>query len=218
MPAIDLHGYDFIPKEFLPPGKDEYWLRDSLYPAPKAWRALRAEEIAELERRANYCRDWSRVLVRDPFDPGLVRGCSFYGLVRLGALRDRLLRHHDFQAPAGIRNSAIVSCDIGDDVSIQDCALISHYVIGDLCILSRVDEMQATNHAKFGNGALKDGEDEEVRVTIDVMNEAGGRAILPFDEMLPADAFLWAAYRDDEKLVAALARITQERYGGKRGA
>jgi hypothetical protein len=77
--------------------------------------------------------------------------------------------------------------------------------------------MQTTNHAKFGNGAIKDGEEENVRVWIDVMNEAGGRSILPFDDMIAADAFLWAAYRDDTQLVEKLKDITQERYGGVRG-
>jgi carbonic anhydrase/acetyltransferase-like protein (isoleucine patch superfamily) len=50
------------------------------------------------------------------------------------------------------------------------------------------------------------------------MNEAGGRSILPFRDMLPADAFLWAAFRDDTELTDRLTRITQERYGGHRGS
>jgi len=210
------YGFDFIPNEFLPPGKDEYWLRNSQQEA-KPWRSLNPGEIETLVGNGNYCADWNRFLVADPFDPGLIRNSNFYGLVRLGAIRNRLLKHHDFCVPSGIRNSTIISCDIGDDVAVQDCAYISHYIIGNGCILSRVDEMQATNHAKFGNGAIKDGEDENVRVWIDVMNEAGGRSILPFDSMIAADAFLWAAYRDDTPLVEKLKDITQESYGGLRG-
>jgi hypothetical protein len=45
------------------------------------------------------------------------------------------------------------------------------------------------------------------------MNEAGGRSILAFPEMICADAFLWACYRDDEKLTNALTNITQESAG-----
>jgi hypothetical protein len=77
--------------------------------------------------------------------------------------------------------------------------------------------MQTTNHAKFGNGILKEGETEEVRIWIDVMNEAGGRSILPFAEMLPADAFLWACYRDDRELTEKLSEITQKTYETHRG-
>jgi NDP-sugar pyrophosphorylase family protein len=236
----DTYGYNFIPAEYLPPGKDEYWQRNrqqaglpagsSHSPAGEAapernkgpdenrWRNLRAHEIEILAKNENYCSNWNNFLVTDPFEPALIRNSNFYGLIRLGALRDILLKHHDFCVPAGIRNSTIISCDIGNDFAVQDCAYISHYIIGDSCILSRIDEMQTTNHAKFGNGVLKEGEEEDVRVWIDVMNEAGGRSILPFQDMIPADAFLWAAYRDDTGLTERLAAITQEVYGGKRGA
>jgi len=212
-----MYGFGFVPAEFLPEGEDEYWLRNRAG-RRKDWRALSSDEIGILVRHGNYCWDWSNLLVCDPFDPSLIRGSTFHGMVRLGALRHAVIKFHDFCVPAGIRNSTIVACDIGDDVSIQDCAYVSHYVIGDGCILSRVDELAATNHSKFGNGALMHGEDEDVRVKIEVMNEAGGRAILPFEEMIPADAFLWAGFRDDVALTDALVWITQERHGGWRGA
>jgi hypothetical protein len=212
----DRYGYDFIPPEYLPPGKDEYWLRNE-QSSLQSWRRLKSHEIEILVKNENYCSSWDNFLVSDPFDPALIRNSNFYGLIRLGAVRDVLLQHHDFRIPAGIRGSTIISCDIGDDAAIQDCAYISHYIIGSRVILSRIDEMQTTNHAKFGNGVLRDGEDEEVRVWIDVMNEAGGRSILPFTDMIPADAYLWACYRDDTALTAALTRITQETWGGRRG-
>ncbi|MDR0312329.1 MAG: DUF4954 family protein, partial [Treponema sp.] len=156
------YGYDFIPPEFLPSGKDEYWRRneqiDALAPENKKnRRALTSAEIEILERNGNTCSNWNNFLVGDPFDPSLIRNSAFYGLVRLGALSPVLLKHHDFCVPAGIRNSTIISCDIGGDTAIQDCAYISHYIIGGGCILSCINEMQTTNHAKFGNGVLKDG-------------------------------------------------------------
>jgi hypothetical protein len=213
------YGYDFIPAEYLPPGKDEYWLRNrQVIASSRSWRRLKSVEIEILVKNDNACSNWDDFLVSDPFDPNLIRNSNFYGLVRIGALRDVVLQHHDFRVGAGIRNSTIISCDIGDDCSIQDCTYMSHYILGDAVILSRIDEMQTTNHAKFGNGIIKDGEGEDVRVWIDVMNEAGGRSILPFEDMICADAYLWAAYRDDAALVARLAEITQKRYGGERGA
>ena len=217
---FERYGYDFIPGEFLPPGKDEYWLRNEqqvTLHGDKTWRALSPAEIETLLHNGNRCPDWSHVLVSDPFDPSLIHHTYFYGLVRIGALEKNLIKFHDFCIPSGIRNSTIISCDIGDNAAIQDCAYISHYIIGDGCILFCIDEMQTTNHAKFGCGAIKDGEDEKVRVWIDVMNEAGGRSILPFDGMISADAFLWAAYRDDTPLTDKLKQITQERCGSARG-
>ncbi|MDR1429828.1 MAG: DUF4954 family protein, partial [Spirochaetaceae bacterium] len=209
-------GYGFIPPEFLPQGKDEFYLRNEEAP-PRPWRALSAGEKKVLLENGNYAPDWDDFLVSDPFDPGLIHNSGFYGLVRLGPLTNTVIRHHDFALPSGIRNSMIVSSDIGSDCAIYDCPYLSHYIIGDRVILSRIDEMQTTNHAKFGNGVLASGESEDVRVWIDVMNEAGGRSVLPFDGMISADAFLWAAFRDDRTLTEALKDLTQKQYGVKRG-
>ena len=213
----DRYGYDFISDVFLPEGKDEYWLRNT-QSSGRVWRQLRPDEIEALQRNGNYCSNWGNFLVSDVFDPALIRNSNFYGLVRLGTVRNIILKYHDLCAPVGIRNSTIISCDIGDDVAVQDCPFISHYIINDGCILSCIDELQTTNHSKFGNGVLKDGEDESVRIWIGVMNEAGGRSILPFEDMIAADAFLWAAYRDDTGLTERLKHITQKRYGGRRGS
>jgi hypothetical protein len=195
---------------------DEYWLRNR-QSGSRPWRKLRAAEREALLKNNNYCAGWDTFLVCDPFDPALISNSRFYGLVRMGELRHTLLAHHDFRIPAGIRNSTIISCDIGRDTAIQDCPCISHYIIGDRVILSRIDEMQTTNHAKFGNGVVKEGETEDVRIWIDVMNEAGGRSILPFAGMIPADAFLWACYRDDTALTRALKDITQKSCESRRG-
>jgi len=223
---IERHGYDFIPAEYLPQGSqgvDEYWLRNAqqierFSKKPDSWRKLKPEEIEILINNRNYHPNWKDFLVCDPFNPALIRDSAFYGLVRIGTTRNVLLKHHDFCIPAGIRNSTIISCDIGDDTAIQNCAYISHYIIGNSCILSGINELQTTNHAKFGNGAIKDGEDEKVRVWIEVMNESGGRPVLPFDNMIAADAYLWAAYRDDIPLMEKLTEITQKQYGGFRGS
>ena len=215
---LDRYGYDFIPTEYLPANKDEYWLRNTQSaPQNKNWRNLTPAEIYVLKQNGNYCSDWNNFMVRDPFASELIRDSNFYGLIRLGAMEKILLNYHDFCLPCGIRDSTIISCDIGDNAAIQHCTYISNYIIGDRCILFKIDEMQTTNHAKFGNGILKQGEDEHVRVWIEVMNEAGGRGILPFKDMIAADAFLWAAYRDDTNLTDKLLRITQQAYGEQRG-
>ena len=61
-------------------------------------------------------------------------------------------------------------------------------------MLVNIDEMHTTNYAKFGNGIIKEGESEKVRVWLDIMNETGSRQVLPFDGMITADAYMWAKY------------------------
>ncbi len=211
-------GRDFIPSRFLPKGKDEYYLRNRQNPQPPGkWRTLRSGEIDELVKNGNTCDDWGRLQVSKDFEPGLVRTTEFFGLVRIGRLRRVMLSHHDLTMPAGITNCRIVSCDIGDDVALHNVRYLAHYIIGDCCMLLNIDEMHTTNHAKFGNGIIKDGEREEVRVTLELMNETGGRNIAPFDDMVPADAYLWAKYRDRGRLRKNLLNITQSGFDSRRG-
>jgi len=49
------------------------------------------------------------------------------------------------------------------------------------------------------------------------MNETPGRSVMHFDGMIPADAYLWAKYRDDPELLAKLGAITQGQFDARRG-
>ncbi len=214
----DNMGKNFIPKEYLPTGKDEYYLRNTQISKPdKKWRNLRADEVESLVKNNNTADSWDNILVSDEFDPHLIHGCDFYGLVRIGRLRKVILEHHDLQLPAGMYDSKIISCDIGDDVAIHNVSYIAHYIIGNRCILANIDEMHTTNYAKFGNGIIKEGEPEKLRVKLDIMNETGCRSVYPFDGMITADAYLWAKYRDDSALQKKLAEITQNTFNSSRG-
>ena len=211
-------GRHFIPSQFLPKDKDEYYLRNQQFGTPeKKWRHLRSYEVEMLVKNNNSANEWDEIWVTDEFDPDLIKNSEFFGMVRIGRLTDMFLQHHDLQLPAGITNSKIIACDIGDDVAVHNVPYLAHYIIGERCILANIDEMHTTNYAKFGNGILKDGEEEEVRVWLDIMNETGARQIMPFDGMLPADAYLWAKYRDDEKLQKKLGEYTQNQFDSRRG-
>lgn len=211
-------GRNFVPKQFLPEGKDEYCHRNAQASMPASgWRHLRSEEVERLVKNNTTAASWDEILVTDEFDANQIKNTSFFGLVRIGRLRNVILQHHDLKVPAGITNSLIISCDIGDDVAIHDVHYLAHYIIGDRCILFNVHEMDTTDHAKFGNGIVKEGEPENVRVWIDLMNETGCRKVLPFDGMITADAFLWAKYRDDAALQENLLKITQQTFDNRRG-
>lgn len=211
-------GFEFIPNEFLPKGKDEYYLRNEQQVHKKDhWRSLRAAEVEELVKNGNTADDWDLIFVRELFEPSLVRNCSFFGMVRLGNIKQATLRHHDLEVPVGLTNSQIISCDIGDMSAVHNVHYLSHYIIGDACILVNIDEMNMTNHSKFGNGILKEGEDESVLMWMDIMNETGSRKILPFNGMIPADAYIWARYRNDENLMDRLKEITLQHIDNARG-
>ena len=175
IPAGSL-GRNFISGEHIPEGRDEYYLRnEQSHKHESEWRNLRADEIETLVKNGNNCDRWDDILVTDQFDPTHVRGCEFHGLVRIGRLDPVYLGHHDLTVPVGLTNSRIISCDIGDNVAIHHVRYLAHYIIGDHVILQNLDEMHCSNHAKFGNGIVKEGEEEDVRIWLDLVNEAGGR-------------------------------------------
>ena len=214
---ISALGYDFIAKEFLPKGKNEYYLRNKQNRSGHQYRQLTATEIKQLKKNDNTADDWNKILVTDGFNPQLVRNCSFYGLVRIGRLESYYVEFNNLNLPVGLYNSTIISSDIGNNVAIDDVAYLSHYIIGDECILVNINELATTNHAKFGNGVVKQGEKESVRIWMEICNENAGRSILPFNGIQPADAWLWAKYRDNEKLLDQFKKFTDKRFDTKRG-
>jgi NDP-sugar pyrophosphorylase family protein len=214
-------GLRFVAPEFFKPGEDEYRIRDAQIREsgkdPASYRRLMPYEIEALVKNANSCRDWNDFLVSETFSPDLVKNSYFAGRVRIGRLSHEVLEHHDTKVPVGIFNSRIIACDIGDDCAILDCAYLAHYIVGDGCILINNDEIEASGHAKFGSGLVMEGEAEEVRIELDLMNEAGGRSVLPFDGMLPADAYLWARRRGEPALQAAFKRMMETMFDTRRG-
>lgn len=209
-------GYNFIPEKFLPEGKDEYYLRDQQN-GNTSYRPLTPDETNKLVQNSNTSDNWNNVLVSDVFDVSLIKNCQFYGLVRIGKLEPYYLEFHNLRRPVGLYNSTIISCDIGDNVVIDNVNYISHYIIGNDAMIVNVNELTTTNSAKFGNGIIKDGELEKSRIHLEVCNENGGRSIVPFDGMLPGDAWLWSRFRNDATLQEKLLELTQRKFDGCRG-
>lgn len=210
-------GYDFIPKEFIPKGKDEYYLRNIQNRSGIKYRKLTAAEIKILESNANSSDNWSKLQVADAFNPNLVKNCAFYGLVRIGKLEPYFVEFNNLRMPVGLYSSTIISCDIGDNVVIDNVNFMSHYITGNEVMLVNINELATTDHSKFGNGVLKKGEKESVRIWMEICNENAGRSVLPFNGMLAGDAWLWSKYRGDEKLLEKFKEFTDKRFDTQRG-
>jgi len=210
-------GYNFIPKEWLPKGKDEYHLRNIQNRSGIKYRHLNAQEIEILVRNINTSDNWNHLLVSDAFNPDLVRNCKFFGLVRIGKLEPYYLEFHNLRMPVGLYNSTIISCDIGDNVVVSNTNYLSHYIVGNEVMIVNVNELATTNTSKFGNGIIKQGESESVRIWLELCNENAGRKVIPFNGMLPGDAWIWSKYRDDEQLMDKFKLFTEKKFDQLRG-
>lgn len=215
--TIQSLGYNFVPKEFIPEGKDEYYLRNIQNRSGISYRNLTKDEINLLKKNHNFSDDWTKFLVADPFDCKLIKFCNFYGLIRIGRLEPYFLEYHDVRLPVGLYNSTIISCDFGDNVAINNVNYMSHYIAGNEVIIVNVNELSASDHSKFGNGIIREGEKENVRIWLEICNENAGRKIMPFNGMLPGDAFLWSRYRDDELLMKKFKIFTENIFDRQRG-
>lgn len=176
-------------------------------------RHLTPAEISALVDNLNSSEDptWENVYVDDDrfgFDPTLIKNSMFSGFVILGRIWPANLKYHDLELQTGIYSSKLRNVVAGNDDAIHN-ASIENYHLGSRIMLFNIQEMSCTNHSKFGNGILKEGEPESNRIDIAVCNENGGRAVLPFEKMIPADAYIWARYRDDEILMRRLKELTE---------
>jgi len=210
-------GYGFINEADLPEGKDEYYLRNLQNRNGIVYRQLIAYEIEVLVRNGNTSDNWNNILVSDAFNPELVKSCKFFGLVRIGKLEPYFLEYSRLKVPVGLYHSTIISCDFGDNVGIDNVNYLSHYIIGSEAIIVNVNELMTTPHAKFGIGILKKGEPEDIRIWMELANENGGRKVIPFNGMLPGDAWLWAKYRDNPALLQRFIEFTEKQFDTKKG-
>ena len=210
-------GYGFIEKQYLPKGKDEYYLRNIQNKTTNNYRQLKASEIEILIRNGNNAENWDNVLVDPSFNPVLIKRSNFYGLVRINKMENVFLEFHTFKMQVGIYDSTIISSDLGENVCINNVQYLSHYIVGNEVMIANVNELATTSISKFGFGLLKEGELEETRVWMELCNENGARRVLPFSQMLPGDAFLWSKYRGDKELMDRFVTLTENDSDNKRG-
>lgn len=176
-------------------------------------RHLTPQEIEILEKNQNTSEfsSWENVFVpleRGDFDCELIRNSRFEGFVVIGRLKYAKLKYHSLELETGIVNSLLRNSVVGGDNAIHNVAYLENYVIGDRVMLFNIQELSCTENAKFGNGYIFHGEKESERKWIGVANENDGRAVLPFEKMIPADAFLWSSNRDDSELLKKFVKLT----------
>ncbi len=152
-------------------------------------RVLTEGEISVLESRGNSSDDWSQIYVKEPFDPYLIKGCEFRGYIRIGRLEKAVLNDGRRNYYCGLKNSVIISSDIGDYCCIENNDFISHVIIGNYAVISGNREIYTSENAKFGNSIAREGESEDSIPSIEVINERGGRGVKAFSGISAADFF-----------------------------
>ncbi|WP_147612862.1 DUF4954 family protein [Treponema pectinovorum] len=183
-------------------------------------RLLTQDEIQILKANGNTNSDsaWKNIYVPKEdalFNPSLLQRTQIHGFLIIGRLLPATLKFHDLELECGICDSYVEDCILEDDVVVKNVAYLFNYKIGSRSILFNIQEMSCTKHSKFGNGVLKEGESENARIWIGVANENDKRAILPFESMIPADAYIWSRYRSDKDLQKRFLEMTEAKNSKK---
>jgi len=176
-------------------------------------RKLTKTEINILESQGNYVLDgWDNFYVekgKNNFDPSVIHNSTFSGFIVLGRMVKAKVSFNDLHLYCGIYNSRLNDVVLGDDNAVRNVSYFDNYRTGSRNILFNINELCCTKHSKFGNGILKKGEPEDHRIWIGVANENDGRRVLPFENMITADAYIWSHYRDDPELLNRFQELTE---------
>ena len=188
------------------------------FPVDKAYyRPLEASEIGTLVSNGNHAEDWKTVFVKPEFDARKVRDCRFMGTVYIGKLSDHYLEAEGLCLPVGLVGSTIAHSVLEDDIAVYNVRYLANYYVESNALLYNIDELITQPNSTFGVGYLIEGNEE--RNWLEISNENGGRAVLPFPGMLTADAWLWTRHRDDktlqEQFIHLIDKLAEEngRYG-----
>jgi hypothetical protein len=157
-------------------------------------RLLTIEERTRLIEHGNSAESWDSIGVQDGFDPSFVKNSRFFGCVIIGCNEKSTFQKAYLLN--GIYHCTIGNSIIGNNVVLNNVGLCNFIYIQDNATLYNVGEIYTSSNARFGCGGLLDGK----RKGIDIINENGGRAIVPYPDITCTDAFIVAKFRGDSAL------------------
>lgn len=136
-------------------------------------RNLTNNEIKTLITGNNFSPEWQNILVDESFSPEFIKNSRFYGNCILGKFTGEPINAGNTQFPCtGIYNSTIYNSEIGSNVLIDSCNLISNYTISESAVLFHVNSITASKQFSAGTWG-----------TINIGPETGERSIDYFCEI-----------------------------------
>jgi hypothetical protein len=164
-----------------------------------AVRRLLPEEITTLEAAGNWAEDWTRLRVVPDFDASRVRRSNFYRDVVLGRFAERIAVAGTLSLPAGVYESTVADCMLGNDVLVRNVGLLARCVVGEGACLCNNSTILCDGETTFGCGT-----------PIPLGIETGGRDVRLHAELSVAVAAALGRGRDRGALVAAYEEALDE--------
>jgi hypothetical protein len=164
------------------------------------FRNLTEHETTILKLNGCTSEDWSRIIVKDGFDPDCCTNIIFSGDISLGFFSEPFIDESGISIPSGIMNARLHNCNIGSNVVINNIGeYIANYNIEDNVIIKNCGKIRTEGVSTFGNG-----------ISVNVLNETGGRAVKIWDRLSAHEAYIIALYRHRLGAVNKIEKMVDE--------
>jgi len=171
------------------------------------FRRLTAKEIEKLISNGCSSEEWTRIEVKNSFDPSRCQNVIFSGDVRLGSFTKILTDESGVSSRCGIQNAHIHNCEIGSDVLICNIGdYLANYRVESDVIIKDCGKIHTEGVSSFGNGT-----------EVAVLNETGGRSVKIWDQLSAQQAYIIALYRHRIKAIRKMEEMISE-YSGSRSS
>jgi hypothetical protein len=161
------------------------------------FRNITGPETDILKLNGCSCDDWSRVRVKEGFDPSRCINVIFSGDITLGVFSESFTDESGICIPSGILNARLHNCSIGSNVIINNIGdYIANYNIEDKVVIKNCGRICTEGISTFGNGT-----------SVNVLNETGGRAVKIWDRLSAHEAYIIALYRHRKNAVRIIEKM-----------
>ena len=168
--------------------------------------ALTESQIKVMQHQNCCAENWADVTVAENFNASNIVNSTFLGKVQIGSVDGKVPGAHGLAKPCGIYNATISNCTIGNGSRIANIGVhLANYNIGDNVAIGNIGTMHTNPGATFGNG-----------VEVDVVNEAGGREVMIFDQLDVQMAYMMCLHRYRPEVVNNLKAIVRKYTESKR--
>jgi len=164
------------------------------------YRNLSQHESETLKANGCSSDDWSRIRVKEGFNPLSCKNVIFSGDISLGVFNEPFVDESGVSNPCGILNAHLHNCTVGSNVIINNIGdYIANYDIGDNVVIKNCGKIRTEGISSFGNGTV-----------VNVLNETGGRSVKIWDRMSAHEAYIIALYRHRKKAVRMIETMVDE--------
>ncbi len=164
------------------------------------YRNLSKSETDQLKVNGCVCNDWTKIMVKEGFDPSRCINVTFSGENKLGSFSHAFTDEAGITYKCGIYNATIHNCTIGSDSLISNIGdYIANYHIDEKVIIRNCGKLNTEGTSSFGNGT-----------EVAVLNETGGRSVKIWDRLSAHEAYIIALYRHRISAVKKIEEMVSE--------